>query len=191
MQTWPIVKLWHGLLIAAAASWGVRSSLQRILCADHPLAVDSNLLLSPCDGISWAARPMRKLIALLTAMSLLELAACKPPRAPREIAEGNVTGRWSAESIAAKTPEDVGRTTWGLELEQQAAGKLRGRGTRTQGIGSSTFSLTGVRAENEVQFEFKLRGESVTYHGSLMDAKTIVGEMQLRTDTLPVTFTRN
>jgi hypothetical protein len=52
MQTWPIVKLWYGLLIGAAASWGVRPFLQRILPADHPRAVDSNLLLSPCDGIS-------------------------------------------------------------------------------------------------------------------------------------------
>jgi hypothetical protein len=134
---------------------------------------------------------MRKLIALLTAMSLLELAACKPPRAPREIAEGNVTGRWSAESIAAETPEEAGRTVWQLELEQEKAGKLRGRGTRTEGTRSSSFSLAGVRAENELQFDFELGNEPVMHHGSIMDAKTIVGEMQFRTDTLPVTFTRD
>jgi hypothetical protein len=64
-------------------------------------------------------------------------------------------------------------------------------GTGIQGTGSSNFSLAGVRAENEVRFEFEIGDEPVKYHGSLMDATTIVGEMQLRTDTLPVTFTRD
>ena len=130
------------------------------------------------------------LVVLGTALTLLELSACKAPRSPREMAEDNVTGRWTAESIAAKEPKEAGRTTWLLELQQEQAGKLTGRGTRTQGTGSSSFTFEGVRAENDVILKLRLKGESVKYHGSILDPKTIVGEMQLPTDTLPVTFTR-
>lgn len=127
---------------------------------------------------------------LTLAASLVAVAACHAPRSPREVADGSVSGRWTAESAAVGEPFDSGHVAWRLALEQREAGKLAGRGYRVQGGDSTEFTLTGLRGENKLNVQLHLPDHSVRYRGSVADPKTIVGEMHLPGTTLPVTFTR-
>jgi hypothetical protein len=121
---------------------------------------------------------------------LLALTACHPPRSPREVAEGSVTGEWRAESAAIGEPADSGHVAWRLTLTEHAAGKLDGRGSVQHGDSATAFRLSGHRGENEVTLQFELLGAAVKYHGSLTGAKTIVGDMQMPHDTVHVTLTK-
>lgn len=122
------------------------------------------------------------------ALALVALAACKAPRAPREKAGEKLTGRWTAESAAVGAPLDTGHVAWALALEEQAGGKVGGRGSRRHGGETLSFAIDGLRGESELTLEFPLRGEGVKYHGSILDARTIMGELQTPRDTLPVSF---
>lgn len=136
-------------------------------------------------------RPRVRLpVAGALALLLLVPGGCKAPRAPREKAGEKLTGRWTAESGAVGAPLDTGHVSWALALEEQAAGKVGGRGSRTHGGETLSFAIDGLRGESELTLEFPLRGEGVKYHGSILDARTIVGELQTPRDTLPVSFTR-
>ncbi|HEX8271519.1 MAG TPA: hypothetical protein VF615_02635 [Longimicrobiaceae bacterium] len=128
--------------------------------------------------------------AFLLALFLVGLAACRAPRAPREKAGEKLTGRWTAESAAVGAPLDSGHVTWTLALEEQAGGKVGGRGSRTHGGRADAFAIDGLRGESELTLEFELRGQGVKYHGSILDARTLVGELQTPRDTLPVSFVR-
>lgn len=126
----------------------------------------------------------------LVAVAALAVTACKPPRSPREMSEGRITGTWTAHSAAVGEPRDTGQASWKISFVEHAAGKVDGRGGVTVGGASDTFVLKGHRGEAELTFEFDLPGGGVKYHGSVMDPNTIVGEMQMPADTLPVTLTR-
>jgi hypothetical protein len=136
-----------------------------------------------------SAASTRRWTAPLVAAAVA-LAACHPPRDPRGVSESPVTGAWKARSAAVGEPADTGEVAWRLTLEEEAAGKVDGRGTRAHGGASSTFELTGQRGESEITLQFILRGEEVTYHGSILGHKTIVGEMLTPRDTIAVSFTR-
>ncbi len=129
-------------------------------------------------------------VPLCLCVTSLFLAACHPPRSPREVAEGTVTGEWRAESAAIGEPADSGHVAWRLTLTEHAAGKLDGRGSVQHGDSATGFRVAGHRGENEVTLQFELLGAPVKYHGSLTGAKTIVGEMQMPHDTVHVTLTK-
>lgn len=133
---------------------------------------------------------MRAPLLLPLLVLLLGAAACKPPRSPREVAGARVTGTWTARSAAAGAPLDTGNLAWALVLAEREAGKVDGRGTLRRGGEDSAFRLHGHRAEHEITLEWELPGETAKFHGSVLDARTIVGEVQMRGDTLPVSFTR-
>src|SRR5690606_31782277 len=120
----------------------------------------------------------------------LAVAACKPPRSPRESAEGSLTGAWTAESAAPGAPRDTGTVAWRLALEEREAGRLAGSGTMAHGGEASPFAVSGVRGRGEVTLYLDLPGERVKYHGGVQGAATIAGELYLPGDTLAVTFTR-
>jgi hypothetical protein len=88
-------------------------------------------------------------------------------------------------------PQESGRVAWRLTLPQQAAGKIDGRGTVQHGCETSSFRLTGQRGQSEVTLQWELRGAPVKYHGSLVGATTITGELQMAHDTLHVTLKRD
>lgn len=134
-------------------------------------------------------RPTRSLLLLL-ALSLLG-SGCKSPRSPREVATESVTGTWTARSVVSYTPPTSEEELhWRFGLEQREAGKLRGSGEVTRVGRASTFELEGIRDESTVNFQFSLNGEPAKYDGSIMDAETMVGQMYLPGDTIPVTLTR-
>ncbi|HEV2733283.1 MAG TPA: hypothetical protein VGV85_00545 [Longimicrobiaceae bacterium] len=119
---------------------------------------------------------------------LLAAAACKPPRSPREVAQARVSGEWAASSAAVGEPLDTGSLSWRLTLVEGAAGKVDGRGSRRRGAEAASFRLHGHRGENEITLEWALPEETAKFHGSILDARTIVGELQTPRDTLPVSF---
>lgn len=133
---------------------------------------------------------MRRALPLLAVLALLLAAACKPPRDPRKVAQGDLSGRWTAVSAAVGAPQDTGEVAWNLTLRQGPAGKLDGTGTRAGRSGTVGFPLSGHRGESEVTLQFELEGEEVKYHGSVLNAKTLVGEMLLPRDTVHVSFRR-
>lgn len=118
------------------------------------------------------------------------MAACHPPRSPRDVAEGRISGEWTAHSAAVGEPRDTGEVSWRLRLHERESGKVEGSGGVWMRRDSAAFELSGIRGENELTLQFALGGERVKYVGSVMDPKTIVGEVQTAGDTLPVTFTR-
>ena len=120
----------------------------------------------------------------------LAVAACKPPRNPREVSEGRVTGTWTARSAAVGAPNDTGQAAWKVTFYEHAGGKVDGHGSVSAGGAMDGFVLQGHRGEAELTFEFKLPGAGVKYHGSVVDPNTITGEMQMPGDTLPVTLLR-
>lgn len=135
---------------------------------------------------------MRNSLIFWTSIALLAaVTACKPPRSPRERAEGSVTGQWTAESVAPGAPRDTGRVAWRLALEEREAGKLAGDGSMTRGADAAPFPLSGVRGESDLTLYFDLPGERVKYHGGIVNPKTITGELYLPNDTIPLTFTRH
>ncbi|MGI9181406.1 MAG: hypothetical protein ACR2H9_13010 [Longimicrobiaceae bacterium] len=129
---------------------------------------------------------MATLRLLLTSSMVLALGlgACKTPRQPIEVPEGNVSGVWSAETGPA------GEMRWQLSLEQGAAGKLTGEGSLVDQTRSTSFSVNGIRGENTINFDLDTEDAKAKFDGSIMDMETIVGELYLETDTLHVTFTR-
>ncbi|HEX2191349.1 MAG TPA: hypothetical protein VHG51_20730 [Longimicrobiaceae bacterium] len=133
---------------------------------------------------------MRAALKLWLLVLLLAAAACKPPRSPREVSEARVTGEWTAHSVAAGAPLDTGNLAWSLALVEREAGKVDGRGSLRRGGEAAPFGIHGQRAEHEITLEWALPGETVKFHGSVVDARTIVGEVWMRGDTLPVSFTR-
>jgi hypothetical protein len=143
----------------------------------------------PAPAANSTSPPKWARVAILAAA--LALAACHPPRSPREVAQGNVTGTWTAESAAIGEPQDSGYVAWRLTLQEHAAGKVDGRGIARHGTESTAFVLTGHRGEDEVTLQWELLGAAVKYHGAIMDAKTMVGEMQMPHDTLHVTLMRH
>lgn len=135
---------------------------------------------------------MRSPLIVGTTVALLALAAaCKPPRSPRDHAQGSVTGEWRSESVAPGAPADTGTVTWRLALEERAAGMLSGQGQMARGSDSAPFGLSGVRGENEITLYFDLPGERIKYHGGILGLSTIAGELYLPDDTIAVTFTRD
>jgi hypothetical protein len=136
--------------------------------------------------------PTRTLPTLLCSAGIAALlvAGCHPPRSPREAAESKVDGVWTAESAAVGEPRDSGSVAWRHTLQEQAAGKVDGSGSLRHGGRSTAFTLSGQRGESEVTLDFALSGERVKYHGSLLDPRTLVGDLQMPGDTLTVTFTR-
>lgn len=118
------------------------------------------------------------------------LAACHPPRSPREVAGSRLTGTWTAHSASVGEPRDSGEVAWRLRLDERDAGRVEGRGGVYMPRDSAAFALSGIRGENEVTLQFAFGGERVVYHGAIVDAKTMVGEMLMPRDTLPVTFTK-
>jgi hypothetical protein len=131
------------------------------------------------------------IMRIVIVFAALLAAACHPPRSPRDVAEGTVDGAWHGESASVGEPRDSGTVAWRLTLQQSAAGKLDGRGSVQHGDSATSFRLSGQRGENEVTLQFELLGAPVRYHGSLLDPKTITGEMQMPHDTLHVTLTRD
>jgi hypothetical protein len=127
------------------------------------------------------------LLVLLIAAAVM---ACKPPRNPREVSEGRVTGTWTARSAAVGAPRDTGQAVWRLTFFEHAAGKVDGHGSVAVGGAMDAFVLQGHRGEAEFTFEFKLPRDGVKFHGSVIDPKTITGEMQMPKDTLHITLTR-
>jgi len=127
---------------------------------------------------------------LLVVLIAIAVSACKPPRNPRKMAEGRVTGTWTARTGAVGAPRDTGQAVWRLTFFEHAAGKVDGHGSVAVGGASDAFVLQGHRGEAEFTFEFKLPGDGVKFHGSVIDPKTITGEMQMPNDTLPITLTR-
>lgn len=75
------------------------------------------------------ARPRLRLASLLALV--LGVAACKTPRPPIEVPEGNVSGVWSARTGPGAEMQ------WQLALEQGEAGKLTGEGSLAQPAGST------------------------------------------------------
>lgn len=128
-------------------------------------------------------------VAWLALVAMLE-AGCKAPRSPREVSLGSLTGEWTAESISGTTPEDTTRSTWLFSLLEREAGKLRGQGSVARGTAREEFAVSGVRGETRLDLQFELGGESVRYHGSVMGPRTIVGEIYLPRDTIPVSLVR-
>ena len=129
-------------------------------------------------------------IAALVVLACAWAAVCHPPRDARQVSESRVTGRWKAESAAVGEPADSGTVAWRVTLAEAAAGKVDGRGSRTYKGSAAAFVLSGQRGENDITLDFELAGQPVKYHGSIMGAKTIVGEMMMARDTLHVTFTK-
>lgn len=128
--------------------------------------------------------------ALGVALAFATLAGCKTPRSPREHADGDVTGRWAAESAASGKEAEGGTLRWRLEVEQHPAGRLFGEGTMEREGRTATFPVRGVRDRHQVDLRFALPGGAAMYHGGIIDMKTIVGELYLERDTIPVSFTR-
>lgn len=126
---------------------------------------------------------LRLLLAPVLVLAI-GLGACKTPRQPIEVPEGNVSGTWSAETGPA------GEMRWQLSLEQGAAGKLTGEGSLIHQTRSTSFSVNGIRGENTINFDLQMDDAKVEFDGSIMDMETMVGELYLETDTLHVTFTR-
>ncbi len=127
---------------------------------------------------------------LLVPLIALAVVACKPPRNPREVSEGRVTGTWTARSAAVGAPRDTGQAVWRMTFFEHAAGKVDGHGSVRVGGAMDAFVLQGHRGEAEFTFEFKLPRAGVKFHGSVIDPTTITGEMQMPADTLPITLTR-
>lgn len=132
---------------------------------------------------------MRTRPAMLVLLGMA-IAACHPPRSPREVAESRLTGTWTAHSASVGEPRDTGQVAWRLRLDERDAGRVEGRGGVYMRADSAAFDLSGVRGRSELTLQFAFGGERVQYHGGIVDAKTIVGEMILPRDTVPVTFTK-
>jgi hypothetical protein len=135
---------------------------------------------------------MRNFRAATAALLLAALAAgCKSPRPPHEAAEGDVSGEWTAESVATTRPEPAGEIRWRLLMDEQDGGRLRGDGSLAHPGGSDAFTVVGIRGESTVNFEMHLEaGATARFDGSILDVKTMVGQVDLGGDTIPVTFTR-
>ena len=119
---------------------------------------------------------------LLILLALLLLVSCKPPRNPRAGVESKATGQWHAQSAHG---------SWLLSIEEELAGKLRGTGSIVSGNNERTFALEGLRDQSVVKLEFTLGNTDVRFLGSVMDSKTMVGELFMSKDTLPLSFTRD
>lgn len=121
---------------------------------------------------------------------LLAVAACHPPRNPREGARSRISGEWTGHSASVGEPRDTGQAAWRLRLDERDAGRVEGSGGVWMRADSAAFELAGIRGETELTLEFALGDRRVKYVGSVADAKTITGELQMPRDTLPVTFTK-
>lgn len=127
----------------------------------------------------------------LSALLVVALAtACKPSRSPREAVEGNVTGRWTAESRALKYDADTGGISWVLELEELEGGRMKGRGSAGKAGARQDFDLGGRRDAHRLVLDLDLRDTEASLVGSLESADRITAEIALERDTVPVTFTR-
>ena len=130
----------------------------------------------------------RHLLTLL--VPIIALYACKPPRSPREAAEVKVRGEWRGTSAAVGMPADTGKLDWHLIINEGQSGKLDGRGSVTGQGSSRAFELDGLRGEAFITVEFDLEGTPARYQGSVMDIKTIVGEVFTGQDTFALSLTR-
>jgi hypothetical protein len=129
----------------------------------------------------------------LGALALAGLIAtgCKSPRPPHEAAQGDVSGEWSAASVATTRPTPAGEIRWRLLLDQGHAGKLEGTGELSGDRGPGSFSVNGIRGARSVNFHLHLQtGGSAKFDGTIMDVRMMVGRLDLDGDTVPVTFTR-
>jgi hypothetical protein len=128
---------------------------------------------------------------LLIALALLPASsACKSPRSPREAAEVRVEGQWRGISAAQPAPNDTGSLTWRLAVIEGQSGKLHGSGILERGGSEQKFNLDGLRGEAYVTIEFDIEGNPAKFAGTIMDIKTIVGEVVMNGDTLPVSLAR-
>lgn len=99
-------------------------------------------------------------------------------------------GQWRGISVAHGAPVDTGSLTWRLAIEEEQSGKVHGRGVM-QGSGREVeFELDGLRGESFVTIEFDIEGSQAIFKGTLMDIKTMVGELTMQSDTLPLSLSR-
>ncbi len=122
---------------------------------------------------------------------MLLLAGCKSPRPPEQAAVGDLSGGWSARSVATTRPQPAGEIIWRLFLEEEDGGRIRGRGSLAHAGTAASFSIVGIRGERVIDFDLHLEdGERAKFGGGVMDVNTMVGEVELRGDTIPLAFTR-
>ena len=132
---------------------------------------------------------MRRHLLIALAI-LLAASSCKPPRPPREAAEVRISGDWVGVSAADAAPVDTGNVEWRLRIDEDQSGKFNGRGVRV-GHGKETeFPVDGIRGESFITLEFDVDGGPIKYEGTIMDIKTIVGEMMTKRDTIALSLTR-
>jgi hypothetical protein len=128
---------------------------------------------------------------LLTALVILvATSSCKPPRPPREANEVRVQGQWRGISVAHSPPADSAEIVWRLAVQEGQAGKLDGRGIMKRFGQETEFELDGIRGESFVTIEFDMPGNQVKFQGTIMDIKTMVGEVIMRNDTFPLSLAR-
>jgi hypothetical protein len=127
---------------------------------------------------------------LIVAALLTALSACKPPRSPREAAEVRISGDWFGSSAAHGQPLDTGNIEWRLRIDEGQGGKFNGQGALKRPGMQQEFELDGLRGEGFLTMEFDLPQGTAQYKGSVMDIKTIVGELVLEHDTLALSLTR-
>jgi hypothetical protein len=132
---------------------------------------------------------MRRHLLIVLAL-LVAASSCKPPRSPREAAEVRVEGQWRGISVAHGPPLDTGSLTWRLAIFEEQSGKLRGRGVLRSAGTEVDFKLDGLRGEGFITMEFDVAGGPAKFQGSIMDIKTIVGEVMMAADTFPLSLSR-
>jgi hypothetical protein len=128
---------------------------------------------------------------LLIALAILvATSSCKPPRPPREANEIRVEGQWRGISVAHSPPADSAEFVWRLAIKEGQSGKINGNGIMKR-LGQKTeFQLDGIRGESFVTIEFDIPDNQVTFQGTIMDIKTMVGEVVMRGDTFPLSLAR-
>jgi hypothetical protein len=135
------------------------------------------------------SRELQRVAMYLGLIAIASTSACKPSRSPREVSGDDVTGSWRAKSPPAKgTAGDS--TEWRLELEQHAGGRMDGRGSAQIGGSVKNFDLSGRRDAHRLVIEFRLDGDHAAIVAAVNDPQSISGMVELKRDTIPVTFTR-
>jgi hypothetical protein len=128
---------------------------------------------------------------LLIALAVLVAASsCKPPRPPREANEVRISGDWIGVSGAVAQPVDTGNVEWRIRIDEDQAGKFQGRGVRVREGKETEFQVDGIRGESFLTLEFDIPDNQIKYEGTIMDIKTIVGEMMTKRDTIALSLTR-
>jgi hypothetical protein len=118
--------------------------------------------------------------AMLLLLATLAAAACKTPRAPDQVATGDLTGTWTA---AAESREAM---RWRIVLEEHEGGRLSASGAVTSAGETREFVTNGIRDASSVQLDLEIG----TFDGSIRSVDSLVGNLYLPGDTVPLTFQR-